>query len=164
LTATHPIRAVGDTIFETAPLVIPVTVELDASPAQVWEALGSDEMWSWFPPLDRLRWLSGRPLGEGAVRTIRVARLFTLEEHFYRWEDGRRATFHVVGVTRPVLRALAEDFVLEPTAGGGTRLTWTFALDPKLPVPRLVAKLLGPLLKAGNRFALGGIRKILPRG
>lgn len=160
----YPVRAAGDEIFETAPLVIPVTVELDASPAVVWEALGSDEMWSWFPLLDRLRWLSGRPLGEGAVRTIRVARLFTLEEHFYRWEEGRRATFHVVGVTRPVLNALAEDFVLEPTASGGTRLTWTFALDPKLPGARLVAKLLGPLLKAGNGFALGGIRKILPSG
>ncbi|HYI81222.1 MAG TPA: SRPBCC family protein [Thermoleophilaceae bacterium] len=161
---TYPTRADRDAIFETAPMVIPVTVELDASPAQVWDALGSDQMWSWFPPLDRLRWLTGRPLQEGAVRTIRVARLFTLEEHFYRWEEGRRATFHVVGVTRPVLDALAEDFLLEPTAGGGTRLTWTFAVDPKLPGARLVASLLGPLLKAGNRFAIGGIRKILPRG
>lgn len=94
----------------------------------------------------------------------RVTRLFTLEEHFYRWEEGRRATFHVVGVTRPVLNALAEDFLLEPTASGGTRLTWTFALDPKLPVPRLVRKLLGPLLRAGNGFAIDGIRKILPHG
>ncbi len=161
---TYPARADRDAIFDTAPLVVPVTVELDASPAQVWAALGSDEMWSWFPPLDRLRWLTARPLGEGAVRTIRVARLFTLEEHFYRWEEGRRATFHVVGVTRPVVNALAEDFLLEPTAGGGTRLTWTFALDPKLPGARLLGKLLGPLLKAGNGFAIGGIRKILPSG
>ena len=161
---THPARADGDAIFETAPLVIPTTIELAATPAEVWEALGSDEMWSWFPPLDRLRWLTARPLAEGAVRTIRVARLFTLEEHFYRWEDERRATFHVVSSTRPVLNALAEDFLLEPTAGGGTRLTWTFALDPKLPGARLLGRLAAPLLRAGNRSMISGIRKILPRG
>lgn len=159
---TYPARADGDAIFETAALVIPVTLELDATPAQVWEALGSDEMWSWAPVLDRLRWLTPRPLGEGSVRAIRVARLFTLEEHFYRWEEGRRATFHVVGVTRPVLNALAEDFVLEPTASGGTRLTWTFALDPKLPGAHLLARFAGPLLRAGNRSLIAGIRKILP--
>ena len=161
---TYPAQADGDDIFETAPLVIPATVELDATPAAVWEALGSDAMWSWFPPLDRLRWLSARPLGEGAVRTIRVTRLFTLEEHFYRWEEERRATFHVVGVTRPVLSALAEDFLLEPLPGDRTRLTWTFALDPRLPGARLLGRVAGPLLRAGNRSMIAGIRKILPRG
>ena len=160
----YSVRATGDEIFETSAIVVGTTIELDSSPAEVWDALGSDEMWSWFPPLDRLRWLSARPLGEGAVRTIRVARLFTLEEHFYRWEEGRRATFHVVSVTRPVLHALAEDFLLEPTASGGTRLTWTFALDPKLPGARLIARLAAPLLRAGNRSMISGICKILPRG
>ena len=163
MTTNHPVQPVGDSFFGTAPLAIPVTVELAATPAQVWEALGSDAMWSWLPVLDRLRWLTPRPLTEGAVRVLRVARLFTIEEHFYRWEEERRATFHVTSSTRPVLNALAEDFVLEPTASG-TRLTWTMALDPKVPGARLLGKLLGPLLKAGNRFAIGGIRKILPRG
>jgi carbon monoxide dehydrogenase subunit G len=161
---THPVRPVDDSFLETAPLVIPATVELDAPPTAVWEALGSDRMWSWLPVLDRLRWLSARPLSEGAVRVLRVARLLTIEEHFYRWEDERRATFHVVGQSRPVLAALAEDFVLQPTANGGTRLTWTMALEPRVSVPAWLARLLVPLLKPGNRIAIGGIRKILPRG
>ena len=160
---THPVRPVDDSFFETAPLVIPVTVELAATPAQVWEALGSDRMWSWLPVLDRLRWLTPRPLTQGAVRVLRVARLFTIEEHFYRWEDERRATFHVTSSTRPVLDALAEDFVLEPLPGGGTRLTWTMAVAPKPAVPGWLAGLLVPLLKPGNKLAIAGIRKILPR-
>jgi carbon monoxide dehydrogenase subunit G len=163
LTAPHPVRPVDDSFFETAPLVIPVTVELAATPAQVWEALGSDRMWSWMPVLDKLRWLTPRPLTKGAVRVLRIARLFSVEEHFYRWDDERRATFHVTSATRPVLNALAEDFVLEPTPAG-TRLTWTMALDPKLPVPAWLGKLLVPLLAPGNKFAIAGIRKILPRG
>jgi hypothetical protein len=160
---SYPAHPVDDSFLATAPLVIPVTVELDAAPADVWEALGSDAMWSWMPLLDRLRWLTARPHVQGAVRVVRVARLFTLEEHFYRWEEPRRATFHVTGVTRPVLDALAEDFVLEPTATGGTRLTWTMALAPKRSVPAWLARLLVPLLRPGNRLAIGGIRKILPR-
>lgn len=158
----HPVRADGDSIFDSAPLVIPVSVDLDAPPGAVWEALGSDRMWSWLPLLDRLRWLTPRPLGEGAVRVLRVARLFTIEEHFYRWEAPRRATFHVASATRPVLDALAEDFVLEPTATGGTRLTWTMALAPRVPGARLLGRLLGPLLRPGNKLAIAGIRKILP--
>lgn len=160
---THAVQPVDDSFFKTAPLVIPVTVELDAAPAQVWEALGSDRMWSWLPVLDQLRWLTARPLTKGAVRVLRVAHLFTIEEHFYRWEDERRATFHVTRASRPVLNALAEDFVLEPTPAGGTRLTWIMALDPKLPGARAIGRFLVPLLKPGNRFALAGIRKILPR-
>jgi len=157
---THPVRPVDDSFFETAPLVIPVTVELPAPPDAVWAALGSDEMWSWLPLLDRLRWLTPRPLARGAVRVLRVARLFSIEEHFYRWEEGRRATFHVVSSTRPVIDALAEDFVLEPTATG-TRLTWTMAVEPKLPLPPSLGRLLGRLLAPGNRLAISGIRKIL---
>jgi carbon monoxide dehydrogenase subunit G len=160
LTATHPVRPVDDSFFQTAPLVIPVTVELDASPADVWEALGSDRMWSWMPILDQLRWLTPRPHAQGAVRVLRIAKLFTVEEHFYRWEDERRATFHVTSATRPLLSALAEDFVVEPTATG-TRLTWIMAVEPKLPGRRFLRYLV-PLLKPGNKFALAGIKKILP--
>jgi Polyketide cyclase / dehydrase and lipid transport len=163
LTAVHPVRPVDDSFFEQAPLVVKSTVDFDASPAAVWEALGSDRMWSWLPVLDQLRWLSPRPLTEGAVRTLRVAHLFTIEEHFYRWDEPRRATFHVTSSTRPVLRALAEDFLLEPTSTG-TRLTWTMALEPRLPLPRMLGRLLSLLLRPGNTWAIGGLRRILPRG
>jgi hypothetical protein len=161
LTAPHPVRPVDDSFFQTAPLVVKVSVDLNATPGEVWEALGSDRMWSWLPLLDRLRWLTPRPHKEGAVRVLRVARLFEIEEHFYRWQDGRRATFHVTSSTRPVLHALAEDFVLDPISSG-TRLTWTMAVEPKLPGASLL-RFLAPLLAPGNKLAIAGIKKILPR-
>jgi hypothetical protein len=157
----HAVRPVDDSFLQTAPLVLEVHVDLDATPAEVWEALGSDRMWSWLPLLDRLRWLTPRPLAQGAVRVLRVARLFEIEEHFYRWEDARRATFHVTSSTRPVLDALAEDFLLEPTPSG-TRLTWTMAVAPRVLGVRFV-RYLAPLLRPGNKLAISGIRKILPR-
>jgi hypothetical protein len=158
----HPVEAVGDDYLVNAPLVIKVAVDLDAPAADVWEALGSDRMWSWLPILDQLRWLTPRPLTEGAVRTLRIGRLFTVEEHFYRWDPERRATFHVTSASRPLLNALAEDFLLQPTPSGGTRLTWTMALGPRVPGARLL-RFLVPLLRPGNKLALAGIKKILPR-
>lgn len=163
MSAAHPVRPVDDSFFEQAPIVVRSKVDFDASAAEVWEALGSDRMWSWLPVLDQLRWASPRPLGEGAVRTLRVARSFTIEEHFYRWEEPRRATFHVTSSTRPTLRALAEDFLLEPRPDGGTRLTWTMALEPRPSVPRVVGRVLSVLLRPGNTWAIGGLRRILPR-
>lgn len=156
----HPVRRVDEQFLKTAPVVVRATVDVDAPPAAVFEALGSDRMWSWVPVLDKLRWLTPRPLGQGAVRLLRIGKLVEVEEEFFRWEDDRRATFCVTSASRPVLKALAEDFALEPTSRG-TRLTWTMALDPGLPGARLLGKVLGPLLAPGNRFAIGGIRKIV---
>jgi hypothetical protein len=51
--------------------------------------------------------------------------------------------------------------VLEPTAAGGTRLTWTMALEPNLPHVRRL-RLLAPLLRPVNALALRGIRRELP--
>lgn len=159
MSAAHAVRPVGDEFLEAAPLVVRVAVDLDAPPSAVFDVLASERMWSWLPLIDRLRWTTPSPQGEGSVRVLRIARLFEVEERFYRWDAGRRATFHVTSATRPVLNALAEDFLVEP-AGAGSRLTWTFALDPKLPGARLLGRI-APLLAPGNRWAIGGIRRLL---
>lgn len=154
----YTLELVDDAYFSTAPLVIPAPVELDAPPARVWEALGSDAMWSWAPIIDRLTWLT--PHGVGCVRRLRMFGVNTIEEEFYRWDEGVRATFRVVAQTRPLLNGLAEDFLLEPLdAGARTRLTWTMAIDVKgLPAP---PSFLRPGLVKGNVAAISGIKKIL---
>lgn len=155
----YPLRHVDDAFFEDAPLVVRSTVRLEAEPPEVWRALGSDEMWSWLPLVDRLEWQSPRPFSAGAVRRLRLGRLVTVDEEFYRWDTDRRATFRIVGQSRRVLDAMAEDFLLEPVAGG-TDLTWTMALSP-LKGAGLPLGVLAPLLRPGNVVALGGIKKIL---
>ena len=158
---TYKLPEVDDAFFEEAPLVIPATVKLDATPSQVWEALGSDAMWSWAPIIDQLVWITPRPQQAGAVRRLRLLKVNTIEEEFFRWEPERRATFRVTRQSRKMLDGLAEDFLLEPDAGGGTSLTWTMAIAPRgLPAP---PKVLVPALAKGNAAAIGGIRKILPR-
>src|ERR1700712_3712716 len=110
-------------------------------------------MWSWAPVVDQLVWTTPRPPAAGAIRRLRLLKLVTIEEEFYRWDVGRRATFRVVEQSRRVFDGLAEDFLLEPRAGGGTVLTWTMAVAPRgLPAP---PRVLIPALARGNALAIG---------
>jgi hypothetical protein len=156
---TYALDPIDDTFFDTAPIVVPATIELDAPPQRVWDALGSDAMWSWAPVIDRLQWMT--PLNGVPVRRLRLAGLATIEEEFYRWEEPYRATFRVTRSTRPLLHGLAEDFVLEALPGGRTRLTWTMALAPKGPVGPVLGRALARLIAPGNAIGIAGLRKIL---
>jgi hypothetical protein len=157
---TYALPEIDDRFFETAPIVIPATVDLAATPQQVWDALGSDAMWSWAPILDQLVWTTPRPQVAGAIRRLRLLKLVTIEEEFYRWDAPHRATFRVTQQSRRVFDGLAEDFLVEATPTG-SRLTWTMAMAPRaLPAP---PSLLLPALVKGNALAIGGITKILPK-
>jgi hypothetical protein len=155
----YALKPIDDAWFDQAPLVVPATVALDAPVELVWEALGSDAMWSWAPIIDRVEWITPRPHAAGSIRRLRLLGLNTIEEEFYRWETNRRATFRVTAQTRPMLDGLAEDFLLEPTPSGGTSLTWTMAIGLKgLPAPPAFLK---PALVKANAAAIGGIKTIL---
>lgn len=157
----HSLRLVDDSFLETAPIVVHAEVDLDASAESVWRVLESDLMWSWFAGIDRLRWLSPRPLTQNCVRRLRIAHLLEVEEEFYRWEPNRRATFRVTRATLPVLSALVEDFLLTEH-GSRTRLTWTMAIEPSRG-STLPLGLLAPLLRPGNTRMLEGIRGLISK-
>jgi hypothetical protein len=156
----YALKPIGDEWFHEAPLVIPAAVELDAPADRVWEALGSDAMWSWAPIIDRVQWTTPRPHAAGSIRRLRLLGLNTIEEEFYRWDVGRRATFRVTFQTRRMFDGLAEDFLLEPLRdGAATRLTWTMAQGLRgVPAP---PRAVLPLLVKANTTAIAGIRKIL---
>jgi hypothetical protein len=159
----YALDPIDDRFFEQAPIVIPATVQLAATPEQVWEALGSDAMWSWAPIIDQLVWVTPRPQAAGAIRRLRLLKFVTIEEEFYRWEAPHRATFRVTEQSRRVFGGLAEDFLLEPSANG-TSLTWTMALAPRLPGAAAAGGMApARALARGNALALGGIRTILAR-
>jgi len=158
----YALDPVDDGFFAKAPIVVPTAVELDADPGRVWEALGSDEMWSWAPIIDRVEWITPRPLSGTPIRRLRLAGLTTIEEEFYRWDAPRWATFRVTHTTRPVLRGLAEDFKLDPLDDGRrTRLTWTMALKPNRDLSPAAGRRIANAIAPGNAFGLAGIRKIL---
>lgn len=52
------------------------------------------------------------------------------DERFFRWEEGRRQSFYALETNLPLFRALAEDYLIEPTSETACRFTWTIAIEP----------------------------------
>ena len=120
------------------------SVELPVPPERMWAALTAD-----YTPASRialvtgLRWTSPRPFGVGTTREVRLLRLITARERYYRWDEGRRKTFTGVQSSVRGLRRLAEDYVVESTPTG-SRFTWTLALEPS-PALKPLLRLTSPV-------------------
>jgi hypothetical protein len=127
----YPLEPCDETFFDTAPYVHRYPVELDVAPERVWESLTSDRaLAAWGLGLHSLRWTSPRPFGIGTTREVVLpGKAMAVREKFFRWEDGHRKSFHAVAADRPLLRRFAEDYLVEPTRGG-SRFTWTIAMEP----------------------------------
>ena len=55
-------------------------------------------------------------------------------EHFFCWEQDRRCSFYLTGMSMPLAYALAEDYLLEEMAPGKTRVTYRVGIEPRMPV------------------------------
>ena len=133
-------RPVGLDFLEAAQLKFVKEVEINASPGEVFNVLADADAWPRFlKDVIRTEWTSPEPHGVDSTRTI-VLKGMTARERFIAWEPGKRFTFCIVEVTTPLARALCEDYRLEPTVGGKTRLTYVLACNPTL-----LLKLMGPV-------------------
>jgi len=114
--------------FDSAPHVYRFPMQLPVPPEGVWESLTApNSVADWTPLLHSISWTSD--LGLGATRTVVLPlHALSLHEYFFRWEEGRRFSFYATEGNRPLFGRLAEDYLVEPF-GGGTRFTWTFALE-----------------------------------
>lgn len=111
-----------------------------AAPDAVFAVLADQEAWpEWFPTLIKVTVEPG-PVGVGTRRTVKLPGL-TVDEEFLAWEPGRLFAFTGVGVRPHAFSALVEQCVLEPTADGGTDITWVQSLTPANALFRVVLKL-----------------------
>lgn len=147
-----------DTFLATASRRYVQIVDLSAPPGRVWKALCADDaLVSWSPVITRVEWTSPRPFGVDTTRVVTLAGAVRLEERFYRWNINERMTFTVDAASIPGLRRFAEDIALEKTTGG-TRLTWTFALEGEPGLQPLLW-----LLDPANRIVTSGIARGIGR-
>lgn len=141
---------------DRAPTKISVSVDLEASPAQVWKVLVDTPRW--------VEWCDGvtvaHDLGDsskssssssstttsvmqtvGSTRRIVVSGLEVLEEIIALDEDNKVWAFCVYESNVPLWKQLVERIVLEATESGGTRATYQLGAEF-----RLLGKLLKPLI------------------
>jgi len=150
---------VGAEFLETAPWRFRASAELPVSADEAFEVLEDAASWpKWLRGVRHVEWTSPKPFGVGTTRTVKAAGA-KFHEHFFRWEPGRRFTFYVLASEGPVriFRALAEDYLLEPTAHGSV-FTYSVALTPSR-----FLRAGGPLVKWLMRRAFEGAPRGLAR-
>jgi hypothetical protein len=120
--------------FDEAPVRLVAQLAIARPAERVWADLTGEDPLSWCRILDRITWTSERPFGVGTTREVVALRgLNVFQERFFRWEEGRRKSFTVVKASAPLVRAFAEDYLVEPGPGGdgaSCTFTWTIAYEP----------------------------------
>lgn len=132
----YALRAEPMEFVRTAPRRRSWSADLAAPPRQVFAALASDpDGWKgWFPNFTGGAWLAEAPeggYGVGARREVRLVRPVVFHETIMAYEEPARWAYRVDASTVPMCNALIEEWVVEER-GTGSRVTWTFAADPKL--------------------------------
>lgn len=146
------LKPADESFLDSAPLRYVHVLELAATPERVWAGLTADRALYWVRGLS-VTWTSPRPFGVGATRIAAGAYgAARLHESYFRWEEGRRHSFQVLRANTPLFHRFAEDYLVEPIAGG-CRFTWTFAVEPR--GARAVAASVG----ATQRLIFAGMAK-----
>lgn len=160
MTRWFPLTPADDDFLRSAPAITTQVLDVPVPAATLWAALAADDaVVSWGLGATGCRWTGGKPYGVGTVREVTVAGVVTVREEFYRWDEGKRMTFFVAESTRPGIRRMAEDYLVEETATG-SRLTWTVALEvAHLAGPTAIV--LRPVLGLAVGSMVSGLRKKL---
>ena len=161
-TPNTPLTPDDESFFTTADFVLPASIELPHSPAQVWDALTDDRLGAWMPIVDRAHWIDPPPRSRGARRTIRLLRRVTIDEEFHIWEEGRRIAFRALDIRPRIAAGWGEQARLDALPNGGTRLTYTIAINARFLRPVPIPGFLTPAAAALSRRMLRGITTVLP--
>jgi len=133
-----------------APVVHVSEAEVAAPRPQVFAAFTEPGCWRhWFPNVRAASYTSPPPYGVGTIRAAHVGGTYWMEE-MIAWEESARWAWTVTHASVPFAKAQVEAFEFMD-AGGGTRVRWTLALEP-----RLLARLATP-------FAPGIVSRLFRR-
>jgi hypothetical protein len=123
---------VDESFFETAPVRLVETFEVDRPAAAVWSELTALHPLSWCRIIGKgISWTSNPPHGVGTTRTVSALKgANKFREHFFIWEEGKRMSFYVLEASAPMVKRFAEDYVVEPTSDTSCSFTWTIAYEP----------------------------------
>lgn len=136
---------------------------VDASPEDVWDVLADfGALARWAPDVDHSCLLRDGELDTGLARRVQVGRN-ALVETVAAIEPGRRLAYRIEGLP-PVLRHVANEWVLEPR-GAGTEVSITSTVDagPR-PPQRLIARLAAVRFARASESLLAGLTAALTSG
>jgi hypothetical protein len=147
------LRAESPDFLATAPKRWNFDGRVDASQERVFDAIAADpSSWTWFPGFSTGRYEGPGPHGVGSIREVRVGPS-VYRETIVAWDRPTRWVYRVDSTTVPLAHALVEEWIVEPD-GEGSRVRWTFAVDPRAMfrvMGPLTAKVLGRVFRTAMR-------------
>ena len=107
--------------------------DVAASRMDVWRTFADPTTWSvWWPGVSEASYRpQAIPCGVGTIRraTVHGQRY---EETMLAWDEGVRFAYRIDRATLPLAHAQVECTEFEDSPGGGTRVRWTLAIEPRL--------------------------------
>ncbi len=117
----HPVKQ--PEWIDSAPILVSESVEIDATPAEVWAHIADHESWpEWFDALDEVQ-PGETSSGVGGTRRV-IVKPLPIDEVFTAWDEGEHFAFAIVGSKIPMLAAAAESVRLESIADRRCRVTY----------------------------------------
>lgn len=128
----YPCQAVDMSYFESAPARFSASVEVKATPEQIFEVFEDAHAWTvWADPITGVEWTSPKPYGLGTTRTVSMTGGMVGDEEFIAWEPGKRMAFRFTHASMDSVEAFGEDYTVEDLGNGLVRVTWVMAMSPK---------------------------------
>ncbi len=132
MTDWFDLRPVELDFLEAAPMRVEVEVHTPLARERVWGAFTDPTTWSgWWPRVREASYPDQtQPYGVGTLRRADVGGdLF--EETILAWDEKTRWTYRIDRCTAALAHAQVESTELSDAAGGGTRVRWILASDPR---------------------------------
>jgi hypothetical protein len=125
------LRPVTAEFLTEAPTRLVSGALMRAEPAAVFAELTDDaSTWPlWYREIRSAAYTGPPPYGVGAGRAVTLRGGARFVESVIAWEQPVRFVYRVEETNVPGVRAWAEEWLLTPTAGGGTALGFTIAVD-----------------------------------
>ena len=125
------LRPVTAEFLERAPTRLVFVSQLTAEPEQVFHELTEDpSTWPlWFTSIRSAAWTGPPPYGVAAGRAVTLRGGAHFVESVVVWDEPRRFVYRVEQTNVPGVLAWMEEWLLAPSANGGTVLRFTIAVD-----------------------------------
>ncbi len=117
--------------FDDPPVKYVSEVELDVTPAQLFEIFEDEKSWPvWAKGIAKVDWTSPRPFQVGTTRTVTFIGGMEVYELFTAWERGREMAFCFTGTSQEVWKQFGEHYLVDDLGNGRCKLRWTVAYEP----------------------------------
>jgi hypothetical protein len=145
--------------FAEAPCVYRATVEVNATPEQIFTSFEDAGDWpKWAPPIQLVEWTSPKPFGLGTTRRVSMSGNLIGDETFIAWDYPKRMAFCFTHSSQSLIESFAEDYQLTVLPGGKTQVIWTMAMTPK-GIGKISMAIFGPFMGLANQWMFNRFKK-----